>query len=69
MFILLHNANKNDNREICVNVNKITSIEKYTHGGTVISFDYNNYFIASESYDRVLHLLQTVLQQGAFKGV
>ena len=69
MFILLHNAEREDNREICVNVNKITSIEKYTHGGTVIVFDYNNYFVASESYDRVLHLLQTVLQQGTFKGV
>lgn len=69
MFVLLHNAKTADNREICINVSKITQIQKYTLGGTAITFDYNNYFVASESYDTVLHLLQTVLQQGAFKGV
>lgn len=56
MFVLLHNAKTDDNREICINVSKITQIQKYTFGGTAIIFDYNNYFVASESYDTVLHL-------------
>lgn len=74
MYILLHDYESELLREICINVDKITKIKSRVdyqnrQDGAYIDFDDGSSIVVTESYDKVLELLQTVLQQGAFKGV
>ena len=74
MYILLHDFEDELLSEICVNVDKITRIKGRTDyqnrpDGTFIVCDDGGCIVVTESYDKVLELLQTVLQQGRFRGV
>lgn len=74
MYILLHDYEDELLSEICVNVDKITRIKGRTdyqnrQDGTYIVCDDGGCILVTESYGNVLELLQTVLQQGRFRGV
>lgn len=74
MYILLHDFEDELLSEICINVDKIIKLKgrkdyQNRPDGTYIVCDDGSCILVTESYDNVLELLQTVLQQGRFRGV
>lgn len=74
MYILLHDYEDELLSEICINVDKIITLKgrkdyQNRPDGTYIHFDNGACTLVLENYDNVLELLQTVLQQGRFRGV
>ena len=66
MFIILHD--RYEKRRVCVNTDKITMVADTPDGATVI-FNKECGIVTNESYNQVLILMQTVLQEGRFRGV
>ena len=66
MFILVHD--KYEKKRFCVNIDKITAVADTPDGATIM-FKKDFGIVTNESYNQVLILMQTVLQQGRFRGI
>jgi len=67
MFILVHAGD--DGREYALNLDNVTAVGRTINGATFINFDHNNFIRVQESYDDILVLMQTVINNGRFRGV